>query len=335
MSVLVHNWRTGSTGRKYDLGLPATLAQCRGRRKGFMASQRSDDEFALLPETAADLGLEPTAVPIVQRVGTEIRDDLHVSSLQWGTERPRVVFLHGRGQNAHTWDSLILALGLPALAVDLPGHGHSSWRADGDYSPWTTADAVAHAVRRWAPDAETVVGASLGGLTTIRLTAIVPELVRRAIIVDVTPSAPQRHREMTGTERGATTLIQGPDSFDSFDEIVELAAAASPQRSRASIRRGVVHNTRQRPDGRWVWRYDRHDRGRDTTPLWEDLAGIQVPLTLIRGGASRFVTDADVDEVRRRNPAARILAVPGAGHSVHGDAPRELAELIGASLETV
>ncbi len=36
-----------------------------------------------------------------------------------------MVFLHGGGQNAHTWDTVILGLGVPALAIDLPGHGRS------------------------------------------------------------------------------------------------------------------------------------------------------------------------------------------------------------------
>ncbi len=44
-----------------------------------------------------------------------------------------MTFLHGAGLNAHTWDTTILALGLPALAIDLPGHGDSSWRADAAY----------------------------------------------------------------------------------------------------------------------------------------------------------------------------------------------------------
>jgi len=248
--------------------LPSTLRTGFERGKDPMVSHFQDDEFAQLPRNAAELGLTLDAPPVVQRVGTDIREGVHVSSLLWATEPPRIVFLHDSGQDAHTWDALNLALGLPALAVDLPGHGHSTPLDHPDHSPWNAADAVAHAVRRWAPEAEAVVGASLGGLTTIRLAAIVPELVRRAIVLDVTPSA-------------------------------------------------VL------------------DDGQDLSALWDDLAGIGVPLTLIRGGASDFVSDSDADEVRRRNPAARILAVPHAGHTVHNDAPRELAEIIGSSLETV
>ncbi|MFD6856032.1 alpha/beta fold hydrolase [Rhodococcus sp. NPDC060090] len=289
------------------------------------------DEFALLPENAAELGLELPTLPPAQRVRTD-HDDGHVSGIKWGDEPPRAVFLHGGAQNAHTWDSVILALGVPALAVDLPGHGHSSWRDDGDYSPWPNADAVAVAIRQWAPDAEVVVGMSLGGLTTIRLAAVAPELVRRTVLVDVTPASIQRHQAMTQEQRGTVALAAGPATFDTLDEIVALTAAAAPHRSASSIRRGVIHNTRQRDDGRWEWRYDRMRVLRDFALLWDDLARIDVPLTLVRGGASVFVADDDVEEARRRVADLDVRVVPGSGHSVQSDAPLELTEILRAHL---
>ena len=76
------------------------------------------------------------------------------------------MFVHGGAQNAHTWDTVVLALGRPpAVCVDLPGHGHSDWRDDG-YDPERNAADVAVAVRALAPNARVVVGMSLGGLTS-------------------------------------------------------------------------------------------------------------------------------------------------------------------------
>ena len=76
----------------------------------------SVDEFKYLPDNAAQAGYSGP-LPAVTRI-----DRGPVSALVWGRD-PRVVFLHGGGQNAHTWDTVILGLGLPALAIDLPGHG--------------------------------------------------------------------------------------------------------------------------------------------------------------------------------------------------------------------
>lgn len=72
-----------------------------------------------------------------------------VSALRWGSEAPRVVFLHGGAQNAHTWDTVVLGLGEPALAVDLPGHGRSAWRDDGDYSPSATPTPSPRCCANW------------------------------------------------------------------------------------------------------------------------------------------------------------------------------------------
>ena len=63
------------------------------------------------------------------------------------------MLLHGGGQNAHTWDTVALALGRPLIAIDLPGHGHSARRADRDYGPWRNAEAVAVVLDQAAPPA--------------------------------------------------------------------------------------------------------------------------------------------------------------------------------------
>ncbi|BCI92375.1 hypothetical protein NIIDMKKI_75810 [Mycobacterium kansasii] len=104
-------------------------------------------EFDLLAENAEQAGATGP-LPAVERVEADTAGG-RISALRWGGSAPRVVFLHGGGQNAHTWDTVIVGLGEPALAVDLPGHGHSGWREDGDYSPQHNADALAPVLRGW------------------------------------------------------------------------------------------------------------------------------------------------------------------------------------------
>ncbi len=129
---------------------------------------------------------------------------------------PRLIFLHGGGQNAHTWDTVIVGFGQPALAVDLPGHGHSAWREDGDYSPQHNAAALAPVLSEFASNADLVVGMSLGGLTAIGLGAVAPQLVHELILVDVTPSALQRYAAMTAEQHGTVALMHGEREFPSF-----------------------------------------------------------------------------------------------------------------------
>nr|MDT0663698.1 alpha/beta hydrolase [Micromonospora sp. DSM 115978] len=289
------------------------------------------DEFGMLADNAAETGLTLSSLPPGRRVTTDVGGGQRVSALLWGEGAPQIVFLHGGGQNAHTWDTVMLALGVPALAIDLPGHGHSDWRPDRDYSPAANAEAVARAVEAHAPAAQAVVGMSLGGLTTIRLAAARPELARRAVVVDVTPAVTEFVSQMTPAQREATALISGPRTYPSFEAMVAGAVAAAPHRSESSLRRGVLHNARPLPDGQWAWRYDQLDGvvGRDgPTSLWADVTAVTAPTMLVRGGRSAMVRDADVAEFARRKPGLRVVVAPEAGHSVQSDAPLLLADAV-------
>lgn len=283
-------------------------------------------EFSLLDGNAEQAGVAGP-LPVVQRVEAG-----PVSALSWGAAPPRVVFLHGGAQNAHTWDTVVLGLGEPALAVDLPGHGRSAWRDDGDYSPHRNADAVAPVLHELASAADLVVGMSLGGLTAIRLAAIAPELVRRLVLVDVTPSALQRYAQASDAQRGTVALAQGDRTFPDFESLLAVTTMAAPHRDPESLRRGLFHNTRRLPDGSWTWRYDSIRTVGDFTQLWSDVSAITAPTTLIRGADSPFVSAEDLAEYTRRSPGLTTHVVAGSGHSVQSDQPRKLVELLRAAL---
>ncbi len=288
------------------------------------------DEFGLFHENAEEFGLPWTGPPTVRRESVVVADDgRRLSALLWGSRPPVIVLLHGGAQNAHTWDTVALALDLPLAAIDLPGHGHSDHRDDGPFSPRENAVDVAVAIRSLAPEASMVVGMSLGGLTTIALTAHAPDLVRKAALIDVTP----------GVDRDKAApiaqFISGPESFESFDEILARTIEFNPTRSESSLRRGVLHNAVARDDGRWVWRYqhpgmaENADIPADFATLWDEVGRITVPLLLVRGAANgTVVDDADEAELLRRLPDARVELVEGAGHSIQGDKPIELAALL-------
>ena len=281
----------------------------------------------MLGENAAEAGLDGSGLPEVRRLTMN-----GLSALKWGAGDPEVVFLHGGAQNAHTWDTVILAFGHSALAIDLPGHGRSTWRQDHDYSPPQLAAAVAPLVRSLAPRAELVAGMSLGGLAAISLAATT-DLVRRLAIIDVTPGANAEKA------KAIIAFTGGPASFPSFEAILRRTVEHNPSRSLRSLERGVRHNARELPDGTWTWRYDpvRNWSGGAMIPdfvdLWDEVSAIRCPVLLVRGGASPVVDDADVSELSRRQPRARIEVVAGPGHSVQGDRPVELAQLLNAFLK--
>ncbi len=288
------------------------------------------DEFGLFQDNAEEVGLPWSGPPTVERVSVPVVGERRVSALRWGTGPPEIVFIHGGAQNAHTWDTVALALDRPLLAVDLPGHGHSDWREDHSYWPPHLADDVAVVVREVAPTAELVVGMSLGGLTAICLAAQHPELVRRLAIVDVTPGVDHAKAEPI------VTFVSGPETFASFQEILDRTVEFNPTRSVSSLRRGILHNAKENPDGSWTWRWDamrewNFPEGEmpDFDSLWDKVDEITAPILFLRGGAAGSVVgDEDQAELVRRQPTTQVEVVADAGHSLQGDQPLELARLL-------
>ena len=295
------------------------------------------DEGALLHENAEEAGLAWTGPPPLRRHDVALGGGRQVSALRWQDDPPELVLLHGRGQNAHTWDTVALALGRPLLAVDLPGHGHSSWRADADYRPASMADDVATVAGQLAPGAPVLVGMSLGGLTAIAAVDRHPGLAARLALVDITPGFGR-----PGVSE-VESFLAGPESYETFDELLERTVAFNPTRSVSSLRRGLYHNARQREDGRWVWRHHVGQQSGRTPPggdreaerarLWDGLSGFSGPLLLVRGERSPVVGQADAGELTRRRPDAEVIVVPGAGHSIQGDQPLALAKHLARFLQ--
>jgi len=294
------------------------------------------DEFGLYHENAAEYGLPFDGPPMVKRVSVGVAPGRDVSALIWGESPPQLVFVHGGAQNAHTWDTVLLALdGVPAIALDLPGHGHSGWRDDGAYTPMNLADDLAVAIAELAPRALAVVGMSLGGMTSMQLAVRHPHLVRKLVMVDITPGVNSQKA------KAVLDFVNGPQSFPSFESLLERTKEHNPTRSESSLRRGILHNAHQLDDGSWEWNYDRRNHARSAdeapvddgtaaslSPLWDLFGAVACPLLLVRGGVSPVVDDADVAEALRRQPTMEVKVVDGAGHSVQGDRPVELAALV-------
>jgi len=300
------------------------------------AARAPYDEFAYFAENAAEFGIAYDDPPFVRRAFVEVGSSRRISALVWSEAPPELVLIHGGAQNAHTWDTVALALDRPLVAIDLPGHGHSAAAvAAGDHRAEALAADVGMAIDELAPDASAVVGMSLGGMTAIVLAATRPELVRRLVLVDITPGVDR------DKAKSITDFVRGPATFANFDEILARTIEHNPTRTEASLRRGILHNAEQLDDGSWRWRYRRDgdasapygfagDEEIDATArLWEALGSVAVPVLLARGMRLQSVVDDDDEaELLRRLPNARVVHFAEAGHSVQGDMPVELAAAI-------
>ncbi|OOL28856.1 hydrolase [Rhodococcus rhodochrous] len=245
-----------------------------------------------------------------------------------GVDRKGVVLLlHGGGQTRHSWRNTgrsLAADGWSAVAVDARGHGDSQWAPDGDYG----IDALVADLTSIIGELEekpVLVGASMGGMTSLIGQGENPALARGLVLVDIAPRV-----ETGGTAEVMAFMRSGLDGFASLDDAAAAIAAYTPNRVRKPNPAGLHKNLRLR-EGRWYWHWDpaflRHGdeptRQADSIVRYERAraaaAAITVPTMLVRGAHSHVVSEAGAQELRELIPTATVIDVPGAGHMVAGD----------------
>jgi esterase len=258
--------------------------------------------------------------------------------LDWGKpDRVPVVFLHGGGLTAHTWDLVCLQLRdhYWCLAPDARGHGDSEWSKEMDYSTKAhTADVEAF-IRELGLDQPVLVGMSMGGATAVSYAQ--QHELRALVVIDTGPAI----RAEGGKK--IIDFMRAPAEFASIEEVIASAMSFNPRRDPVLLRRSLQHNLMRLPDGRWTWKYDRRHYGMLDDPAmrarraetWSGIGSIRCPALVVRGGQSEVFSPEAAAEFARALPDGRLIEVPGAGHTVQGDNPRDLAAEIATFLARV
>src|SRR5579862_411383 len=308
-----------------------------------MIDELSQSDLLHLREAAGIAGLDLPEIVLPQDHTVSL-NGLPFHYLDWaGPGERTVLFLHGGHLTAHTWDLVCLALHqrFHCVALDARGHGDSAWAPDGDYSREAHTGDVVAVVDALGLDQFVLIGHSMGGGTAIGYASEHPDKLHALVLVDTGP------RVDTGSPPPGMQRMQdfvgGPAELDSIDDFVERAVGFNPARHRGLLRRSLLHNLRQLPNGRWTWKYDREGLARrDPTAmaarqlaLREAVSGITCPTLVLRGGRSDMFTDADAEYVAELLPNGRWSRVENAGHTVQGDNPRGLLDVLIPFLDDV
>lgn len=240
------------------------------------------------------------------------------------SSRP-VVLLHGGGQTRHAWGGTarsLARLGWYAIALDLRGHGDSTWCGAGNYALDAFAGDLREVLRALGRPAA-LVGASLGGMTALLATGEEPRAgVVALVLVDIAPRI-----ESEGVSRIVSFMLSRPDGFGSLEEAADAVAAYQPHRDRPRDTTGLEKNLRLGADGRWRWHWDPRflagvgkPQERPTAERLDAAAQrVDAPTLLVRGRLSDLLSEAGARHFLELAPHARYVDVSGAGHMVAGD----------------
>jgi esterase len=290
----------------------------------------SADEFqAHLELSAATAGIRLPEVVLPDARHLLLRS-MRFHYLDWGTPGlSPVVFLHGGGLNAHTWDLVCLALRRErhCVALDQRGHGDSEWSPEMDYSIESHAGDLGAFVDALGLDRFVLVGMSLGGVNALAWAGQHSRRLAGLVLFDVGPETrAEGVRKIAAFTSDSTPL-------DSVDQFVERALAFNPRRNRELLRRSLLHNLRPMPDGRFMWKYDQRHRCKVVDPgayarrrelLWSAVDRVECPTLVVRGAQSDVFHDEDAERLTTRLRQGRWVRIEGAGHTVQGDNPAGL-----------
>ncbi len=235
-----------------------------------------------------------------------------------------VVLLHGGGQTRHAWARTAQRLALTgwtAVALDARGHGDSDWHPGQDY----TLDGFVDDLLAFVSGLDrppVLVGASLGGITSLIAAGEHPGLAHGLVLVDVVVRV-----EPAGVARIHDFMNARPEGFSTLEEVADAIAEYNPVRRRPRNLDGLRKNVRQAQDGRWHWHWDpafvrigdEPQRHMNSERLRAAAAALTIPVLLVRGAQSDVVSDAGMADMLQLVPSAEVVDVHAAGHMVAGD----------------
>lgn len=276
---------------------------------------------------------------------------LRLHYVDWGNpEAPPLLLIHGGRDHCRSWDWVAETLRdqYHVIALDLRGHGDSSWATGSSYPLAEFVYDIAQLVEQKQLKPLSILSHSMGGAISLMFTGAYPESVSRLAVIEGIFWSP------TEFERRQNTPITGritrwveqlrdlssrlPKRYSSLAEAVKRMRTENPRLTAAQAEHLTVHGMNQNEDGSFSWKFDNYIRAfapftlavKDVMGLW---SAITCPTLLIRGSESE-ASDPETDGSLEYFKNARTLTIPGAGHWVHHDKLDELIAAVGPFLKS-
>ena len=227
---------------------------------------------------------------------------------------PPLMIAHGLFGSARNWGVISRRLSDRGrvVAVDMRNHG-DSFRSDDHSYPAMAGDLAEVIDGQWD-----VLGHSMGGKAAMALALLHPGKVRRLIVADIAPVAyghSQSHlvEAMRGVDPAVGSRAEARAQLAVEDEGVAAFLLQSLDRK----------------EGRWKLNLDVLEREMSRITGWPGIEGrFDGPALFLSGGASDYVRREHRDAILALFPRARFVSLPGVGHWLHAEAPREFEETV-------
>jgi len=232
------------------------------------------------------------------------------------------VLLHGFTGCADAWGGEIVdglaGAGLPPVLMDLPGHGRHVGATDPSLFTLTATLASVQEAGHWPGD---LIGYSMGARLALHFAVAHPERIRRLVLESGSPGlateAERRDRREADLALSGKLVDEGIEAFVNEWEAQPLFASRRRLAPEALARQ---RSLRLRNDPRSL-AAALVGLGTGSLPsLWDALSTVTAPTLLLVGARdTKFVDIAG--RMAESMADARVVVVPGAGHTVHLEQP--------------
>ena len=238
---------------------------------------------------------------------------------------PPLLIVHGLYGSARNWGVIAKRLSDERLviAVDQRNHGDSDWTESHSY--FDMAEDLAEVIAAHGGRAD-VLGHSMGGKAAMVLALTRPDLVNRLILADIAP---------VGYDHSQIQYIEAMRGVDL--STVEKRSDASAQLARTvpePTLQAFFTQSLDIKEKRWKLNLDLLAEEMPKIIGFPEIDGqFDGPTLFLSGAESDYVKPEYRERIRALFPAARFAKIPGAGHWLHAEKPREFEAAVRAYLE--
>lgn len=228
-----------------------------------------------------------------------------------------LLIAHGLFGSARNWGVIArhLAQNRPVVVADMRNHGHSPRAETQSYADMAADLAEVIAAHGGKAD---LLGHSMGGKAAMQLALTRPDLLRKLVIADIAPVA-YAHDQSHHIAAMRNLDLSHLSSRSEADR--RLASEVADPALRAFFLQSLDLKTTP-PE----WRLNLKVLEREMPNIvgWSGTAGqFEGPTLFLTGSESPYVKPEYRQGIRSQFPKARFAKLPGAGHWLHADRPRE------------
>lgn len=230
--------------------------------------------------------------------------------------------LYGSGRNWGVISKRLADRG-PVIAVDMRNHGDSFWDDRHGYEDMA-ADLAEVIEARGAP--MDVVGHSMGGKAAMVLALTRPDLVNRLIVADIAPVAYSHSQTQFIDAMRSVDLSQVEKRSDATAQLAQHVSDPTLQ--------SFFTQSLDLKEKRWKLNLDALATEMPKVVSFPELSGrYDQPALFLSGAESDYVKPEHRPVIRKYFPKARFAKLPGAGHWLHAEKPREFEASVRAFLD--